>query len=366
MTAMHQCLCTEPRVPLVAPCSHAGRCLSSSRTRGCRPSSLSGQTLWRQCGSWVSSTALLHWLCQACITACGAARGRAGNGRNGRGPAQLSRTPTCCLSAGRLCSSPQVCGRMPPACQTLMRLRCAAMHCLPCCSLPLHTLASEPPHRPRASQPARPAPSCSAFLRRTWAAGLWLRCAVPCHLTTFSPSSPPPCWSARWGQRAATQPPLPASARGPPAGCLLHRLAWACAPAARFRASAACTHPARSLSSSALQIVVFCPNAGLLSGIVLSLIPLLLPFHWQCLLLPVLPAAEGRLELMEVWGSGSPARCDCCACCVRGNRCGCPGAEPHRSPEPPPPPPRQCAPPPRPAGPLRPAGARALCAGGAL
>lgn len=47
------------------------------------------------------------------------------------------------------------------------------------------------------------------------------------------------------------------------------------------------------------QIVVFCPNAGLLSGIVLSLVPLLLPFHWQCLLLPVLPAGEGRLELME-------------------------------------------------------------------
>lgn len=47
------------------------------------------------------------------------------------------------------------------------------------------------------------------------------------------------------------------------------------------------------------QIVVFCPNAGLLSGIVLSLVPLLLPFHWQSLLLPVLPAAEGRLELME-------------------------------------------------------------------
>lgn len=51
---------------------------------------------------------------------------------------------------------------------------------------------------------------------------------------------------------------------------------------------------------SPFQIVVFCPNAGLLSGVVLSLVPLLLPFHWQCLLLPVLPAAEGRLELMEV------------------------------------------------------------------
>ncbi len=47
-------------------------------------------------------------------------------------------------------------------------------------------------------------------------------------------------------------------------------------------------------------MVVFCPNAGLLSSIVLSLIPLLLPFHWQSLLLPVLPAGEGRLELVEV------------------------------------------------------------------
>lgn len=46
-------------------------------------------------------------------------------------------------------------------------------------------------------------------------------------------------------------------------------------------------------------MVVFCPNAGLLSGIVLSIVPLLLPFHWQCLLLPVLPAGEGRLELIE-------------------------------------------------------------------
>ena len=47
-------------------------------------------------------------------------------------------------------------------------------------------------------------------------------------------------------------------------------------------------------------MVVFCPNVGLLSGIVLSLVPLLLPFHWQSLLLPVLPVGEGRLELMEV------------------------------------------------------------------
>ena len=49
---------------------------------------------------------------------------------------------------------------------------------------------------------------------------------------------------------------------------------------------------------------MFCPNVGLLSGIVLSLVPLLLPFHWQSLLLPVLPAGEGRLELMEVRAGG--------------------------------------------------------------
>ena len=65
-------------------------------------------------------------------------------------------------------------------------------------------------------------------------------------------------------------------------------------------------------------MVVFCPNAGLLSGIVLSLVPLLLPFHWQCLLLPVLPAGEGRLELLEVWGGGG---CCCCCCLIDCLRC---------------------------------------------
>ncbi|CAN8257549.1 unnamed protein product [Cochlearia groenlandica] len=37
------------------------------------------------------------------------------------------------------------------------------------------------------------------------------------------------------------------------------------------------------------QIVVICPNLGVLSAIVLSLVPLIRPFQWQSLLLPVLP-----------------------------------------------------------------------------
>ncbi|XP_062209859.1 uncharacterized protein LOC133911580 isoform X1 [Phragmites australis] len=37
------------------------------------------------------------------------------------------------------------------------------------------------------------------------------------------------------------------------------------------------------------QIVVVCPNLGVLSSIVLSIIPMIRPFQWQSLLLPVLP-----------------------------------------------------------------------------
>ncbi|KAF8721312.1 hypothetical protein HU200_023245 [Digitaria exilis] len=37
------------------------------------------------------------------------------------------------------------------------------------------------------------------------------------------------------------------------------------------------------------QIVVICPNLGILSAIVLSIIPMIRPFQWQSLLLPVLP-----------------------------------------------------------------------------
>lgn len=54
--------------------------------------------------------------------------------------------------------------------------------------------------------------------------------------------------------------------------------------------------------SAALQeasTVVFCPNLGLLSAVVLSLIPMLLPFGWQSLLLPVMPAPAKRLELLD-------------------------------------------------------------------
>jgi len=45
------------------------------------------------------------------------------------------------------------------------------------------------------------------------------------------------------------------------------------------------------------QLVLFCPNIGLLSTCVLSLIPLLQPFTWQSLLLPVLP--DNLLKFLE-------------------------------------------------------------------
>ena len=47
------------------------------------------------------------------------------------------------------------------------------------------------------------------------------------------------------------------------------------------------------------QLVVFCPNIGVLSTSVLSLVPLLRPFAWQSLLLPVLPALDKMLDLLE-------------------------------------------------------------------
>lgn len=56
-----------------------------------------------------------------------------------------------------------------------------------------------------------------------------------------------------------------------------------------------------SLLTSALlerQIALFCPNIGLLSASVLSLVPLLRPFSWQSLMLPVLPL--NMLEIVEV------------------------------------------------------------------
>ena len=43
----------------------------------------------------------------------------------------------------------------------------------------------------------------------------------------------------------------------------------------------------------------FCPNLGLLSAAVLSLIPLIRPFAWQSLLMPVLPTHEEMLNLLD-------------------------------------------------------------------
>ena len=47
------------------------------------------------------------------------------------------------------------------------------------------------------------------------------------------------------------------------------------------------------------QMVVFCPNIGVLSAAVLALVPLMRPFAWQSLLLPVLPVQEKMLDLLE-------------------------------------------------------------------
>ena len=46
-------------------------------------------------------------------------------------------------------------------------------------------------------------------------------------------------------------------------------------------------------------MVVFCPNIGILSAVVLSLIPLMRPFAWQSLLLPILPVQDKMLDLLE-------------------------------------------------------------------
>ena len=46
-------------------------------------------------------------------------------------------------------------------------------------------------------------------------------------------------------------------------------------------------------------MVLFCPNIGILSTLVLSLTPLVRPFAWQSLILPVLPAIDPMLDLLE-------------------------------------------------------------------
>jgi hypothetical protein len=47
------------------------------------------------------------------------------------------------------------------------------------------------------------------------------------------------------------------------------------------------------------QTVVFSPNVGVLTSVVLSMIPLVRPFAWQSLLLPVLPCTEDMLDLLQ-------------------------------------------------------------------
>ena len=48
------------------------------------------------------------------------------------------------------------------------------------------------------------------------------------------------------------------------------------------------------------QTVVFCQNIGVLTAVVLALTPLVRPFAWQSLLLPVLPCTEQHLDLLQV------------------------------------------------------------------
>nr|GMD18692.1 uncharacterized protein LOC109173826 [Ipomoea batatas] len=45
------------------------------------------------------------------------------------------------------------------------------------------------------------------------------------------------------------------------------------------------------------QVVVICPNLGILSALVLSLIPIIRPFQWQSLFLPILP--RKMLDLLD-------------------------------------------------------------------
>ena len=46
--------------------------------------------------------------------------------------------------------------------------------------------------------------------------------------------------------------------------------------------------------------VVICPNIGVLTSVVLALIPLMRPFAWQHLMMPVLPATEDTLDILDV------------------------------------------------------------------
>lgn len=47
------------------------------------------------------------------------------------------------------------------------------------------------------------------------------------------------------------------------------------------------------------QVVFFCPKIGLLTTAVLAMIPMLRPFAWQSMIMPVLPAHESMLHLLD-------------------------------------------------------------------
>ena len=47
------------------------------------------------------------------------------------------------------------------------------------------------------------------------------------------------------------------------------------------------------------QVVFFCPKMGLLTTAVLAMIPLLRPFAWQSVVMPVLPAHDSMLHLLD-------------------------------------------------------------------
>ena len=47
------------------------------------------------------------------------------------------------------------------------------------------------------------------------------------------------------------------------------------------------------------QVVFFCPKIGLLSTAVLAMIPLLRPYAWQSVLMPLLPAHESMLDMLD-------------------------------------------------------------------
>lgn len=60
------------------------------------------------------------------------------------------------------------------------------------------------------------------------------------------------------------------------------------------------------------QTVVFCPNMGVLTAVVLALTPLVRPFAWQSMLLPVLPCSDEMLVFLDVRPPLCPLRLPAC------------------------------------------------------